>query len=131
MAALSAVEREGRSCVDTCRLPLIAGEALAREAPHVCVGKSDVAPDPVQEINARYVKEHALAPAAAPGCLQVRLCPAADGRPRYTGVRMIEHPDVLESAARAKASDTTRAVKLWAHRQRRERRLYQLISPAK
>jgi hypothetical protein len=116
---------------NTYRLIFTAGDAPEKDAPYVYIGKSDIAAASEQEFNEWYNQEHAPALASVPGCFRVRRFLAVDGRPKHTAVCELEHPDVLKSAAWAKASYTAWTEKLRPYRQNRERRLYQLILPAK
>ena len=115
----------------TFRLIFTAGEAPAKDAPYVYIVKMDIPADVEQDFNDWYNKEHAPGLASVPGCFRARRFLAADGQPKYMAVYEIETPDVIHGAAWAKARDTAWTEKIRPHMQHLERRVYQLILPAK
>lgn len=116
---------------NTYRLIFTAGEAPAKDAPHVYVVKTDIPAAIEQDFNDWYDKEHAPALASVPGCFRARRFLALDGQPKYMAVYEIDAPDVIKSAAWAKARDTAWTEKIRPHLQNLDRRVYQLILPAK
>jgi hypothetical protein len=69
--------------------------------------------------------------ASGPGCFRGRRLLAVDGQPKYMAVYEIETPDVITSAAWAKARETAWTEKIRPHMHDLDRRVYQLILPAK
>jgi hypothetical protein len=115
----------------TCRLIFSAGEAPPKDAPYIYIVKTDIAADVEPDFNDWYNQEHAPALASVPGCFRARRFLAVDGKPKYMAVYELEHADVIKSAAWAKARDTAWTEKIRPHMQNLERRVYQLILPAK
>jgi hypothetical protein len=115
----------------TCRLIFSAGEAPPKDAPYIYIVKTDIPADIEPDFNDWYNKEHAPALASVPGCFRARRFSAVDGKPKYMAVYELENPDVPRSAAWAKARDTAWTEKIRPHMQNLERRVYQLILPAK
>jgi hypothetical protein len=115
----------------TYRLIFSAGEPLVKDAPYLHIVKADIPADIEQDFNDWYNKEHAPALASVPGCFRARRFLAVEGQPKYMAVYELEHPDVPNSAAWARARDTGWTAKIRQHMQIRDRRLYQLILPAK
>ncbi len=116
---------------NTYRLLFTTGEAPGEDAPFVYVVKTDIPEDFEADFNAWYEHEHVPALASVPGCLRARRFLAIDGQPKYMAVYELENPDVIKSAAWAKARDTAWTEKIRPHMQNLERRAYQLILPAK
>ena len=107
------------------------GEAPGEEAPFVYVVKTDIPKDIEADFNAWYEHEHVPALASVPGCLRARRFLAIDGQPKYMAVYELANPDVIKSAAWAKARDTAWTEKIRPHMQNLDRRAYHLILPAK
>lgn len=116
---------------NTYRLIFTIGEAPAHDAPYVYIVRMDIPAAMEQDFNDWYNQEHLPGLASVPGCFRARRFLAVDSQPKYMAVYEIEHPDVITSAAWAKARDTAWTEKIRPHMQRRERRVYQLILPAK
>ena len=106
-------------------------KAHGKDAPFVYVVKTNVPADIKVGFNDWYEKEHVAALASVPGCLQARRLLAVDGQPKYMAVYELENPEFIKSAARAKARDPAWTEKIRPHMQNLERRVYQLILPAK
>jgi hypothetical protein len=68
--------------------------------------------------------------ASIPGCLRARQSLAVVGQPVYTAVYGLENPEVIKSAAWAKARDTVWTEGIRPHMQNFKHRVYQLILPA-
>jgi hypothetical protein len=115
----------------TYRLIFSAGEAPPKDAPYLYIVKADIPADLEPDFNDWYNKEHAPALASVPGCFRARRFLAVDGQPKYMAAYELEHPDVPKSAAWARARDTAWTEKIRPHMQNLERRVYQLILPAK
>jgi hypothetical protein len=115
----------------TYRLIFAAGAAPAKDVPYIYIVKMDIPAAMEQDFNDWYNKEHVPGLASVPGCLRARRFQAVDGQPQYMAVYEIENPDVIQSAAWAKARDTTWTEKIRPHMHNLERRVYQLILPAK
>jgi hypothetical protein len=116
---------------NTYRHLFTAGEAPAKDAPYVYIVKTDIPAAIEEDFNDWYNKEHVPALASVPGCFRARRFLAVDGRPKYMAVYELETPDVVKSAAWAKARDTVWTEKIRPHMQNLERRVYQLILPTK
>jgi antibiotic biosynthesis monooxygenase (ABM) superfamily enzyme len=116
---------------NTYRLRCTAGEAPAKDAPYIYIVKTDIPADLERDFNDWYDNEHVPALASVPGCFQARRFLAVDGQPKYMAVYEIDTPDVIKSAAWAKARDTAWTEKIRPHLHNLERRVYQLILPAK
>jgi len=116
---------------NTYRLIFAVGEPPAKEAPYVYVVKADIPADIEQDFNEWYNKEHAPALASVLGCFRARRFLAVEGKPKYMAMYELEDPGVPNSAAWAKARDTAWTEKIRPHLQNLERRIYQLILPAK
>jgi antibiotic biosynthesis monooxygenase (ABM) superfamily enzyme len=116
---------------NTYRLLCTAGEAPAKDAPYIYIVKTDIPADLERDFNDWYDKEHVPALASVPGCFRARRFLAVDGQPKYMAVYEIDTPDVIKSAAWAKARDTAWTEKIRPHLHNLERRVYQLILPAK
>jgi hypothetical protein len=56
---------------------------------------------------------------------------AVDGQPKYMAVYELENPEAIKGTAWAKARDTDWTEKIRPYLQNLNRRLYQLILPAK
>jgi hypothetical protein len=104
--------------------------APGKDAPFVYIVKTDIPADIEVDFNDWYEKEHVPALASVPGCLRARQSPAVDGQPVYTAVYELETPDVIKSAAWAKARDTAWSGGIRPHMQNLKHRVYQLILPA-
>lgn len=107
------------------------GAAPDKDAPYIYIVKTDIPADIEPDFNEWYNKEHAPALASVPGCFRARRFLAADGQPKYMAVYDLENPEVIKSAAWAKVRDTAWTETIRPHMQNLERRLYQLILPAK
>jgi antibiotic biosynthesis monooxygenase (ABM) superfamily enzyme len=122
---------QGYRIRNTYRLLFTAGQAPATDAPYVYVVKTDIPASLEADFNEWYNKEHAPALASVPGCLRARRFLAVDGQPKYMAVYELENPDVVKSTAWAEARDTTWTEDIRPHLHNLDRRVYQLILPAK
>jgi hypothetical protein len=116
---------------NTYRLLFTSGAAPDKDAPYIYIVKTDIPADIEPDFNEWYNKEHAPALASVPGCFRARRFLAADGQPKYMAVYDLENPKVIKSVAWAKVRDTAWTETIRPHMQNLERRLYQLILPAK
>jgi antibiotic biosynthesis monooxygenase (ABM) superfamily enzyme len=115
----------------TYRLLFTAGGTPVKDAPYVYVVKTDIPVDVEANFNEWYNTEHVPALASVPGCFRARRFLAVDGQPKYTAIYELENPDVIKGTAWAKARDTAWTEKIRPHLQNLDRRVYQLILPAK
>jgi hypothetical protein len=115
----------------TYRLLFTAGEAPAKDSPYLYLVKTDIPTDIEQDFNEWYNKEHVPVLASVPGCFRARRFLAVDDQPKYMAVYELENLEVIKSVAWANARDTAWTAKIRPHMQNLERRLYQLILPAK
>jgi antibiotic biosynthesis monooxygenase (ABM) superfamily enzyme len=116
---------------NTYRLIFTAGEAPDKEAPYLYVVKTDIPAAIESDFNNWYDQEHVPALATVPGCFRARRFLAVEGQPKYMAVYDIEPPEVIQSTAWTTARDTAWTDKILPHMQGLQRRVYQLILPAK
>jgi hypothetical protein len=122
---------QGYRIRNTYRLLFVSGEGPAKDAPYVYIVKTDIPADIESDFNEWYNNEHIPALASVPGCYRARRFLAVDGQPKYMAVYELENPEVIKGTAWAKARDTAWTEKIRPHVQNLDRRVYQLILPAK
>jgi antibiotic biosynthesis monooxygenase (ABM) superfamily enzyme len=122
---------QGYRIRNTYRLLFTSGEAPAKDTPYVYIVKTDIPADRELDFNEWYTKEHIPALASVPGCCRARRFLAVDGQPKYMAVYELENPEVIQSTAWAKARDTAWTETIRPHMHNLDRRVYQLILPAK
>ena len=104
---------------------------MVTDAKYLYVVMMDVEPDKEAEFNEIYDKEHIPILLKVPGVLSAaRFKTSTEGAPRYVAIYELESPDVPDSEAFRKASDSGE----WPHKVRpytknRSRIVYSRINP--
>ena len=83
---------------NTYRLHFTAGQVPAKDAPYVCMCKTDIPAAIEQDFNDWYKKEHASAPASVLGCFGARRFLVVDGQPKYMAVMRMERSQTSSKA---------------------------------